>query len=480
MKTLIKNLLKTTPKFYGFAASANKRIVCEIKILKQFGLGSAYRKLRGRKPQWQKILPIQKPRRVEIASGEVGPECDLLTFLKLHKVDFEEGGHTFYLPPESLQKSPFKDVIQIYPANVGLKISKNQGGVEESRYVTGSQHSAIQKMFLYSHRHLMLVAAFLRLQRLGPRLYDLIEIQSGTVVWTGYIVSHCAGRAPTLAECKTGINHLKNLVEDKQLEVVAPGGFENMDFQCPKCNNNCIMDSSSGNFQYIDFQNFILPSYGKYLEGLALKAASDTHFGEKSILRGGKYLYQSVPAVDLPAKRCIESRIPVMKDLLKQANLLIDGKVVLDFGCNIGMMIAQYLKMGALWCHGWDLDRVTAHTETLLLALGCTRFSLTSGAISNDQPVESDLSLGVRKQLDNCVISYLAIRGHIQWIAALGRLPWEFMIYEGHEEETISDLERNLKELNGLTPVALVTAATYKDGDSDPRTIAIIRRGKAS
>jgi hypothetical protein len=149
---------------------------------------------------------------------------------------------------------------------------------------------------------------------------------------------------------------------------------------------------------------------------------------------------------------------------------------VLDFGCNVGMMIGQYLKLGSIWCHGWDRAQITPHTEKLLLALGCTRFSTTGGDISKDQPVEEDLPAFLHSHLDGCVISYLAVRAHIGWLDALGRLPWSFLIYEGHEGETVDHFHTDLEQLRALTDFEIGAVNQYVDGDSDERTIAILIR----
>ena len=112
------------------------------------------------------------------------------------------------------------------------------------------------------------------------------------------------------------------------------------------------------------------------------------------------------------------------------------------------------------------------------MAIGCMRFSLTSGPITREQPVETNVPDFVRSGLDGCVISYLAIRGHIGWIAALGRVPWEFMVYEGHEVESEADLQKFISELQPLVRVRVVEQQIYVDGTSKPRVVAIIARKK--
>ena len=227
-------------------------------------------------------------------------------------------------------------------------------------------------------------------------------------------------------------------------------------------------------FRYIDFQNFSLTSYGTFLKSVAIEAAEASHFGDKSILRGGRYLYQSVPGVNLPGKRNPEKRFEVLLKLMKTAGVSVQNRLVLDIGCNIGMMMAQYLKQGALWCHGWDQEVVAPHTEKLLYALGCTRFSTTGGVITQSIDLEKDLGCHLKPHLTGCVISYLAIRGHINWLDALKEIPWAFMIYEGHEGETTEQSLRYLEDLKKVVPFRIGAQGEYADGDSDSRTIAIL------
>ena len=74
------------------------------------------------------------------------------------------------------------------------------------------------------------------------------------------------------------------------------------------------------------------------------------------------------------------------------------------------------------------------------------------------------------------MISFLAVRGHLGWLKALGRIPWSFLVYEAHEGESRADFDRHIKELGGLVGVRVAAATTYMDGDSDERLVAILMR----
>ena len=85
-----------------------------------------------------------------------------------------------------------------------------------------------------------------------------------------------------------------------------------------------------------------------------------------------------------------------------------------------------------------------------------------------------DLPVHVRTSLDGCVISYLAVRGHLDWLDALKQIPWSFLIYEGHEGETPREFETYLQTLRSLTNIEPGPQSTYIDGDSEERTVAIL------
>jgi hypothetical protein len=82
----------------------------------------------------------------------------------------------------------------------------------------------------------------------------------------------------------------------------------------------------------------------------------------------------------------------------------------------------------------------------------------------------------VKPYLEGCVISYLAIQGHIGWLDELKEIPWAFMIYEGHEGETTQQTLRLLAEFNKQVSFRIAAQGEYADGDSEPRTVAILIR----
>lgn len=476
------------PRPYLLACKAKDRLMTEYMVIRRVGprqLGkSAFRSSFKMASAWQESLPLQCTQRLVINGLNFGTTVEMLRYLDSTGVEYSQGGHTVYLPPASVRASAFEVLARTYPQNVGVKIVKNPGGVDDSDYIHHSPglakgESLIHRKVAHTHRQLTLVANLMFSKEVGPRLYDLVELQCGDHVWTAYIIEHVDGRLPTMEECEAGLGKIRALEDQGFIKIIIPDNDEEEDFRCPACNQNAFVDSA-GKFHYIDFQNFLLVDYGSYLKDAALQAADETHFGDSSLLRGGRYLYQSVPGLALPGKRKIDDRIKVLCELMESTGVSVKDRLVLDVGCNIGMMMAQYLKLGAKWCHGWDRAHVTPHTEKLLLALGCTRFSLSAGEIDQSKEMESDLPCIIKSSLEGCVISYLAVRSHLGWLDSLAQIPWSFMIYEAHEGETEKDFESHMSQLQSIVSFRVGVMSSYKDGDSDRRTVAILLREAVS
>jgi hypothetical protein len=465
------------PRLYAAACRTRYQATIEYRLARRVGPRRLARELMGITAPWHEVLPVQKSFQIEIPGLELNTMDELLDYLASAGVKYMTGGHTAYLPPESWARTKFNVAQSRYPANAGLKIIKNPGGIGDTNYVHTSHPllSKLHKKITHSHKHLSLVANLLYSHDLGPRFYDLVELQCGQQTWTAYVIEHVDGRKPTRAECEAGLDRIKELEARQILRVTIPDGYNDEDFLPPDCNGNAMI-TPDGEFRYIDFQNFLLVNYEVHLKERALQATSNSHFGDRSLLRGGNYLYQTVPGVALPAKRDAEKRMGAIRKLLDDAGLTIQNHLVLDVGCNIGMMMAQYLKAGAAWCHGWDLEYITKHAESLLLSIGAARFSTTGGNIMETERPEKDLPEFLRSQLDDCVISYLSVQNWIGWVPMLGRIPWSFLIYEGHEDETQADFERNLAELGQLVKFTLAGVGQYQDGDSEPRTVAVLIR----
>ncbi len=465
METMKEELREKFPGLYSLMRPVKQRVEIEWRTLRYFRVKDLTRWLWPNKDLWQSELPIQQVRRYPVSG----------TFDSvLASVATADGGHARYLSPAAWRTSGLAGLRKHFPPDAGLKLVRQVGDFATGEYLSGTEHAHLQRKFLHGHPKLLLVANTLYLEGLGPRLYDVIEVALDDGIHVGYVSRHVGGRAPTSAEWQRGIAALKALQNKDLLSVVIPGGFSHLDFREPDCSGNAFVDSE-GRFQYVDFQNFVLSGYAGFLDTIVMNAAERSHFGDKSILRGGRYLYQTVPGVDRPAKRDIAPRLETMRKIFAEAGLDLRGRSVFDIGCNIGMMIGSYLREGAAWCHGFDMPEIVPHTERVLLGTGCSRFSLTGGMLRPDRDLLADVPPWL-KDGRTMVLSYLAVHGHIGWLNGLDALPWDTMIYEGHEGESEEMARGFIATLNEKIPCRVVTMTTYRDGDSDPRVLAIIER----
>jgi hypothetical protein len=423
---------------------------------------------------YQRSLPVQKPTQVVVPRE--AQISSMHGFRKwLGATAMSEGEDSIYLAPEQWRSSSLSSLALRYPQGCGLKISKNGGGIG-APYLTMRDGRRTQQQLSGSHSDQLLTFNFLHLEGIAPRLVDLIEIVDDEgACRVAYVVSHVGGGPPTPEAFVSVIEALKSLKAQSLLHLVAGGGWRSIDFDPPDGNGNVISSEDGGRSYYVDVHNFTLGRYDRYIESLAKKAASASHFGNTSMLLGGAYLYQEVPGVALPAKRSPAKRFKTYDRLFEQAGLDVAGKAVVDVGCNLGLMGAEHLRRGAAWLHGFDLPEVTMQTERILLAIGCTRFSLTPTVLGPDVDLLAALPDHIRRlPAEDLVVNYLAIREHVGWLPALKDLNWRYMVYEGHQRD--KPLQHYISELNRMIPVRVVARGDVSDANTRRRDAAIIER----
>lgn len=461
------------PHAFDIARDIKDRLKIEALTLKQVGFMPLVKlALPSKASAWRAHLPVQSISSVTLV-------CPTLEALLNNHTPTQEGTHTVYFSPEAAKASALAPLLNYFPDTVGIKIVKQPGGLDSS-YAMAAHSSQTQRQLAPSHEELVLVHNLFFQRQLSPRLYDLLEIHFAQGdVHMAYAVEHIAGEAPTQEGCQTFIEKIKTLENQSIIRLINWNGYSDQDFQCPTCNGNLLEDKQSKRLCYVDLQNFALGNYHQHLKKTALQASSASHFGDKSYVLGGEFLYQSVPGLNLPAKRSPQVRYRLWQDHLNQCGLRLKDKLVLDVGCNMGLMSACYLGDGAAWIHGFDLPDVAPHTQAMLLALGCTRFSVTGLHMDANTDLLAQLPPHTQALQDNLIISYLAIRGHIGWIKQLRTLPWQFMLYEGHEKDSLEDNHGFIEELNRLHPCRILTEAWIEDGSSRPRYMAIIQSAKS-
>lgn len=326
-----------------------------------------------------------------------------------------------------------------------------------------------------SPQALLRVANYLYTNDLGVRVWDLIELACEGRGLTAYVVEHLSGPAPSHANHAAFLRRLTDLCQSGPLET-PHGKFERAaDFAAPNCNGNLLVDQRSGAALYVDFQGFQLIDERKILLSRAEHARSWSHFGGTRLRRGNRpYLYQALPGL-VPGKRDTASRWQLFHEILAKSEIDLEGRVVFDVGCNMGLMLYGALSEGALWACGWDMPDVVKEARGLLFSLGATRFTLTPGVITD----QTDFAAGLPPHLTGStegVLFYLAVYRHIGFPEGLARLPWRYMVFEGHGDEDLENVLAYVNRIPCLEPVEVLSSRMVADGDSPPRPLLLVRR----
>jgi len=470
----MKSFVKTNfPTFFIWARKLKDQALIELRTVKSVGVGTLIFSFTTNRLKKDNELPVQTIKSISIQGIDFDSEGQLESLLK----EGEAGGHSYYLDPTKWGKSVFAPLQKKYPIGCGIKIRKTLGD-KSSKGLSKESTGRVQSYLVESHAGQLMVANFLNAKGISPRIYDIVEINGKGSSCVAHIVEHVSHTNKSEEKCREIVNVLKEQTLNDRLNLVNWNGFDDGDFECPSCNRNLLLTSDERP-QYVDTQNFSIgKNFFRHLIDVAEESRDISHFGDQSKILGGKYLYQKIPGLDYPAKRDPASRAVVFDEMLESAGLSLQNALVVDVGCNIGLMGAQYLKRSSHWVHGIDMPVIVEKAHAISLAIGLTRFSYrgckidTTIDLLNGAPdfyYESDMPLW---------ISYLAIRGHIGWVDHLSSLDWDYMLYEGHENDDIDDTQRQIADLNEMVSISVVAEHQVTDGTSGNRCLAILARIK--
>jgi len=403
----------------------------------------------------QKILTMELP-----VSG-VCSLYDLEKVLKGHGIDYVKCRNTLYIPPQCSLVSLLGEIVSLYPDNAGFKILRNSENLSELNLL-------IDKI---------IVANYLYLKRITPRLYDLVELRVEDTSFIVFVVQHVNGDVPTNSERLSFMESLKKLIEARELLIDSNVELRPQEnFQYLGYNGDVLKSKEDKQLYCLDFQNYNVANPKKLIRNIAIEGRDSLHYGSKRFLRRSKYFYQSIPSIGAYGRRDVTVRWKAIKRLMNEADVNFDEKLVLDIGCNAGMMLSQALADGAWWGLGWDKPVVVEHAQRLLMALGYTRFDLRGVELARDYQLLNGIHTRFSSKLDESIIFYLAIREYFGFMSVLGRIPWKVIIYEGHKGEKQADLSNDLSELYKMCPFSIASSTEYNDGDSHERTLAVLIR----
>jgi hypothetical protein len=400
----------------------------------------------------------------------------LVASLRERGMVVQEGSHALYLPPQDALERFAPKMVRSYPANSGFKVLRDLRPPEQASYLSDGAIARWRRHLIGTPLAQLITANYLYSLGLGPRVWDVCRWELGRVTCTVFVVEHVMGAAPTAAQHRTFLNQLRETCQRTPLEVLLPKWADHSDFAYPNCNGNLIVSEATKAPQYVDFQNFLLHPVSAWMEDVVRKRRDIFHFGNGRLFRGRRYLYQSMPGAS--GKRSTETRWDFLAPELARHGLSVERRLVLDVGCNAGMMLYSALTSGAAWAIGWDRPQVIPSTRELLLALGASRFHLIGAELSPQYSLEKDIPHYLRPALNGSVVLYLSVHQHIGLLQSLRQIPWRLLVYEGHQNETLHDASTALAPL--LTEcVRQILAITLADGDSGPRPLILLQRVEA-
>ncbi|HYL99515.1 MAG TPA: hypothetical protein VEZ90_11215, partial [Blastocatellia bacterium] len=320
----------------------------------------------------------------------------------------------------------------------------------------------------YNRNALCLVANLFHTRGIGPRIYDLIEIDCGGYLWSAYVVAHITGRAPSPSECRAGIDEIKRLETEGLLKLTLTEGYDDQDLTPPTCNNNAFVDDED-RFRYVDFQSFLLVGYQQYLNRLAeryrdplLKTIDNSAPDARNRSRE---IFRFISEWKTP------ERYQAIGTLLSKAGIRLENRLLLGLDADDAFSFAYLLSRGAKWCHGWSNPEMAGCSEELLRALGCTRFSLS--LVHKEAFEKSDEEAGLaasctieslpdflKPQLNGCVVLASHLHRPAQR-AVLEKLNWAYLI--------------SLKPETGvhLPGCRVGGQASYEDSNGEIKTISL-------
>ncbi len=355
-----------------------------------------------------------------------------------------EDGDIWWIAPSAELRELLSPLCWTYPPDTGCRLLLRPGGAANVQAIA-------------------LAGNVLHIRGIGPRLLDVIHDTDGDRA--AFLVQDPGVPTDAGGEADAILAQIQDLLDAKLLVSRAPWRDAR---QVRQRNGQC---------GYAAFERFAVDEPERVQRDVLDQAArGDLHFGRELSTRGGRYLYQSVPAVSAFGRRDSARRWHLIRDMLVDAGVDVSDRVVLDIGCNAGMMLAGALSDGARWGLGWDLPSVVSHARALLLTLGFTRFDLTAATLSRDYRLAADVPPSLHQDLDEAIVLYLAIRHHVGFLSDLARMPWKALVYEGGETEQAATIDRSLAELRSLCAFETATVRNYRGGETRLRPIAVLLR----
>ncbi len=402
----------------------------------------------------------------------------LISFLQNNHILFFEGGCTIYIPPQPNINKYFGEMVDFYPPDAGYKILKDFTDPSQANYVKYVNTVSWPEEKLGSNvTNSLEVACTLEVLKLGPRVYDLVELRAGESIMTCFVVKHIKSQTIEYEDAETFLKRIDSDDIKSIVGTIVPyKTHPHSDFIPPSLNNNLLKNENS-DLLYIDFQQFAILDPARLPYQIISSDSGKLSFGDINFLRDKKpYIYQTIPGIPIAGKRDTLSRWQKIIKMLEGAGINFDKRLVLDICCNSGIMSSMALSEGALWALGWDIPQVTDVTMELQRSLGFSRIDLIGAFLSKDYSLLADIDNRLKPYLSESIIFYFSAIKHIGLLTELAIIPWRVLLFEGHESRNQQNYSSEISFFENECHSRLSGEIVLADGDSQKRCLLLFIR----
>jgi hypothetical protein len=424
------------------------------------------------------FVSLQKITSTYLNGVQVNDISDLKRYLDTLDVKYVDGGWSTYIFPHQSLSLIFKD-LPYDVSKFGIKILHNLNGPLDVNYTfhqnNPSPGAATLRSTTPSALELLRIGCYLNNAQLSPRIIDLVCINFENRQATAFIVENVQSDvAVEKSDYDFFMADLDKELDNKVIDLSHGNRKFSTDFQPLSCNGNLLL-SSDRKPLYVDFQSF------RYIdETKAFQHWVDTHsdvvlFGPKRLTNKENYLYQFIPGVG-NGKRSTIDRWLKLDELFKEADVSLANMYTFDIGCNTGLMSYYGLSRGVAWAFGWDRPNTANSARSLLNLLGASRSSVFECEIDENTDFSSNIISGHNFTVDNGCLFYFAVSNHIGFPSKVLDLPWKYLIYEGHSNQSIEESLSLISNSKWHLHYNLLASDYITDGDSPKRSLLIMER----
>ncbi len=475
---LIRDLVKRRlAPFPALTRLARLGYVSALNVRLEAGAALRYLAARGQsgKAAWETLLPVQPPSRVRlpVAADALWPDA-LLVFCRSRGLACGVGGDALYLPPATWASSPLSELQRRYPEGCGIKIARTPGGAEHP-YMTARFGRYMAARMSYPHSKQLLTYNFLYANGIAPRLHDLVEIETANgELRVCYVVEHVVGEALAEGDRAQIVASLQDLERRGLLKLISAAGWSGIDFQEPDGNGNIIRSASRHRPLYIDIHNFTLPGYCEHLGETWRAVAADVP-AAAALTNKARAFYARLLGTPVATTLEGRERAELGLRLLAQAQLPMAERLVFVWPGGHPLESADVLRHGARWLHVFDMAAKLPALERLLLALGCTRFSLAARPDMAQSAAPAPLPPHLRgTSAAGSLLHYRTGPQEGEWASAALGLPWQYMLYE--HDPKIGPLSARLDALAAGLPIRLRGCEPLPGETPDAAAVVLIER----